>query len=153
MIKKKINELLKIVEELQQEYKKYDKKFTLDGRLIGDIGEVLAMEKYQIQLYNKVKTKYDAVTEYDNTEVQIKATMGNSVWYPRDYHPKLFLAIEISPSGESIELYNGETSPFHDYIKSRTRNPNYNYYTITKGKLIELNKKVDKNSKIKQRSK
>ncbi|CAG5087712.1 DUF6998 domain-containing protein [Parvicella tangerina] len=152
MIQKKIKELLKIVSELQAEYKEFDKKFTLDGRLVGDLGEVLAMAEYKIRLFDKVEKKYDAVTEYDKTEVQIKTTMKNSIWYPRDHHPKLLLAIEITPNGEIIELYNGETSPFIDYIKNnRTRNDSYNYYTITKGTLIELNKKADPNSRIKKR--
>jgi len=150
MIQRKIVELLKIVDELQQRYKKYNKKFTLDGRLVGDIGEILAMENYQIKLYDKVVEKYDAVTLYDNKRIQIKTTMNNSVWYPRDYHPELFLALEITPSGELIELYNGETSPFHEYIKSRTRNESYNYYTVTKGVFKKLNKKVDESSRIKR---
>jgi len=151
MIQKKIKDLLKIVNELQAEYKEFNKKFTLDGRLVGDIGEVLAMDKYKIRLFDKVEKKYDAVTEYDNTEVQIKTTMNNSIWYPRDYQLKLLLALEISPEGKPIELYNGETKPIQEYLKNRKRNESYNYYTITKGVLIKLNGKVDPNSRIKER--
>ncbi len=40
-IKEKVKELLKIVNELEMEYP--DRKFSLDGHLLGSIGEVLAM--------------------------------------------------------------------------------------------------------------
>jgi hypothetical protein len=131
MIKEKIKELLSIVSELQEKYKETNKKFTLDGRLVGDLGEILAMEQYQNKLFDKVEKKYDAITEYDQKKIQIKTTMHNSVWYPRDYHPERLLAIEITKSGDLIELYNGETSPFIEYLnQNRKSNPNYNYYTI-----------------------
>jgi hypothetical protein len=149
MIQEKLKQLISIVNELETAYP--IKKFTLDGRLVGDIGELLASQKYQIRLHEKIVKKYDAVTEYDNRSVQIKATMKNTVWYPRDHHPDLFLAIEITPTGDLIELYNGETAPFIEYILTRKKNQNYNYYTITKGVLKELNLKVDPNTRIKLR--
>jgi len=152
MIQKKIKELLKIVRDLQKEYEAYNKKFTLDGRLVGDIGEVIAMEKYQIQLYKKIEEKYDAITEYDNTEVQIKTTMNNSIWYPRDYSLKLLLALKITSEGEPIELYNGETGPIQEYLKNRKRSENYNYYTISNGVLLKLNKQVKIETRIKERN-
>ena len=74
--------------------------------------------------------------------------MKNSVWYPSDYHPQRFLAIELKENGDFNELYNGATEPFKEYIKTRKFNQNYRYYTVTKGKLIELNKKVDKKTRI-----
>jgi hypothetical protein len=43
--------LLKIVKKMQNDYPK--KKFTLDGRLVGDIGEILAAEKYDFKLYDE----------------------------------------------------------------------------------------------------
>ena len=58
LVIEKLKELHKIVKELNGQYP--HKKFTLDGRLVGDIGEVIAEELYQIKLYNKVEPDYDA---------------------------------------------------------------------------------------------
>ncbi len=102
-------------------------------------------------MYEKVIPDYDAITELDNKKVQIKTTLNNSIWYPRDKHPELLLVLEITESGELIELYNGETSPFIDYIKTRKRNESYNYYTITKGIISILNNKVKTESRILKR--
>lgn len=149
MIKEKVKELIAIVKELNNKYS--NKEFTLDGRLVGDLGEIIVEENYKVKLYDKVENKYDGISEKDNKRVQIKTTMKNSVWYPRDYHPDLFLAIEINENGDFFELYNGDTKPFVDYIKTRKKNPDYKYFTITKGKLKELNKKVDKKTRIERR--
>ncbi len=149
MIVKKIEQLFEIVDELKLNYPK--KEFTLDGRLVGDIGEILAEQIYQIEIFNKVVKDYDAKTEYDESLVQIKTTMKDSIWYPRDKHPERLLAIEVSKQGKVKELYNGETSPFIKYLEKRKRNESYNYYTITKGILIKLNKEVDEKTRIKKR--
>ena len=149
MIKKKIDQLFKIVAELKSSYPK--KEFKLDGRLVGDIGEVLAEQIYQIEIFDKVVPDYDAKTKYDNSLVQIKTTMKGSIWYPRDTHPERLLAIEVSEKGEVIELYNGDTKPFKEYIKTRKYNGSYKYYTVTKGKLIELNKSVDEKTRIRKK--
>lgn len=45
-----VREMLKIVESLQEQYDK--KKFTLDGRLVGDLGEILVEEDYDLVLYS-----------------------------------------------------------------------------------------------------
>lgn len=53
MIKDKIRELIKIVGELKDKYPQ--KEFTLDGRLVGDLGEIIVEENYQIKLFDKVE--------------------------------------------------------------------------------------------------
>lgn len=47
-VRQKVNQLLGIVRELELLYP--DRKFTLDGHLVGSIGEVLAAEKYSLSL-------------------------------------------------------------------------------------------------------
>jgi len=44
-----VRQLLAIVDRLRAEYPK--KRFTLDGRLVGDIGEVIAAQEYDIVLH------------------------------------------------------------------------------------------------------
>jgi hypothetical protein len=51
--------------------------FTIDGRLVGDVGEVIAALEYDIVLHEVSQAKHDAVTS-DGRNVQIKATFKNS---------------------------------------------------------------------------
>ena len=41
-----IRELYAIVNQLERDYNKHDRRFTLDGHLLGSIGEVYAAERY-----------------------------------------------------------------------------------------------------------
>lgn len=44
-----IKQLYEITQQLREKYAKWNKQFTLDGRLVGDMGEVLAAaEKCQV---------------------------------------------------------------------------------------------------------
>ena len=47
-ISEAVPRLLEIMAALRAAYP--DRKFTLDGRLVGDLGEVLAAEHYDIEL-------------------------------------------------------------------------------------------------------
>ena len=52
-------QLQAIVTDLQHSYPK--KRFTLDGRLVGDLGEILAESVYEIDLFLGLEKHYDAV--------------------------------------------------------------------------------------------
>lgn len=55
---KEIQQLLDITASLKKQYKdKLD--FSLDGRLVVDIGEALVSEKFDIKLYGKNERTYD----------------------------------------------------------------------------------------------
>jgi hypothetical protein len=65
------------IEELQTQYAKHQRKFTLDGHLLGSIGEVVAAEALDLTLHKMSHPGHDA---YDaNGDVQIKITAGTSV--------------------------------------------------------------------------
>lgn len=49
------------------------RKFTIDGRLVGDIGEIIAALEYHIDLDDKSRPHHDGRTS-DGRNVQIKAT-------------------------------------------------------------------------------
>jgi hypothetical protein len=138
-----IKSLLKIVAKLQEKYKSKNKKFTLDGRLVGDIGEVLAAKKFRIKLYQKLIKKYDAETIDSKKPIQIKATMKDRLCYPSTFHPKLFLGIKILSNGEIETIYNGDTAPIRKYLRTRKKPQNQNFYTITNNKLSKLNDLVN----------
>jgi hypothetical protein len=150
-MKKEIKSLMRIVDKLQRRYKAKNKKFTLDGRLVGDIGEVLAEEKFRIKLYDKLIKNYDGETIEERKPIQIKATMKDRLCYPSTFHPKVFLGVKILPSGEIEVVYNGDTKPIKRYLLTRKKPQNQNFYTITNSKLLQLNNLVNSNSRIRER--
>jgi hypothetical protein len=99
-----VEQLLKIVQELREAYPK--KRFTLDGRLVGDLGEVLAEQEYDIQIFEDIQRHHDAVTS-DGRYVQIKATMQKSLSFPADHIPAYYLGIQINTDGTVTEVFNG----------------------------------------------
>jgi hypothetical protein len=65
--------LVEAIEALRQEYQHYKHlEFTLDGNLIGDIGEAVAADLFDLDLQKNTKA-YDALA-HDRRTVQIKAT-------------------------------------------------------------------------------
>lgn len=97
-----IQELYSIVNKLERTYK--GRKFTLDGHLVGSIGEVLASYYYDLELLPASTEKHDATTK-NNRLVQIKATQGNSVGLRSE--PDYLIVIKILRDGSIEEIYNG----------------------------------------------
>ena len=58
---------------LREYYAAADRKFTLDGKLVGDIGEAIAMELFGIELSEQNDTGVDGYAP-DNRSVQVKTT-------------------------------------------------------------------------------
>jgi len=144
-----IIELMKLVKELKKDYPK--KEFTLDGRLVGDIGEVLAEETYRIKLYDSIKAQYDAETD-SGQKVQIKATFKASLGFPcseKDV-PEFYLGLKINYDGSFEEIYNGPGIKIWKAVKHLKVSKN-NLYNISLKKLRELDKWLDDNERILRR--
>ncbi|MBL4575561.1 MAG: hypothetical protein JKY51_05615 [Opitutaceae bacterium] len=71
-----VKALLEIVDSLHTRYPQ--KPFTLDGRLVGDLGEILVEQDYEVKLFKRIEKHHDGVTP-DGKKVQIKTTMKNSL--------------------------------------------------------------------------
>jgi len=56
------------------------RQFTIDGRLVGDIGEVIAALEYDIVLDETSQPNYDGATS-DGRRVQVKATFKDQPTY------------------------------------------------------------------------
>lgn len=69
-----IKQLLAITKKLQEKYNHHNKNFSLDGKLVGDIGEVLAAEKYGLRLLEENAAVYDAEEIATGRMVQIKSS-------------------------------------------------------------------------------
>lgn len=142
-----IRNLLAETKRLQDLFKHANKKFTLDGRLVGDIGEVLSELKYDIKLYTDLREGYDAETP-DGKKVQIKATMQNSLCFPCETSkiPDYYLGIKINPDASITEIFNGKGETI---AKGINRKPTSNgLHSININSLLKLNGLVEKTDKI-----
>ncbi len=95
------------MEQHRNEYPK--RRFTLDGRLVGDLGEVLVEGEYDVELFEGLVKHHDAMT-HDGRQPQIKATMQTGLTFPVDNVPDYYLGIKIHPDGTFTEIFNGRTS-------------------------------------------
>lgn len=149
-----IQQLLAITKQLRDNPKYQGRKFSLDGKLVGDIGEVLAAEKYGLELLSENAYKHDAKEIATGRMVQIKASFKNNSYFPfgEDKIPDYFLAINILENGELEELFNGPGKYVfeHYIIKRNLKHYKETYYTLSKGFLKELNGSVDESEKIKK---
>tara|TARA_B100001971_G_C18151551_1_gene516103 strand:+ start:479 stop:934 length:456 start_codon:yes stop_codon:yes gene_type:complete len=140
-------ELLKIVKTLQKQYK--NKKFTLDGRLVGDLGEILVARDYDVNLYEKLVKHYDGETS-SSGKVQIKTTMKDALTFPCNHTPEYFLGIKIEENGTYKEIFNGPGETIRQIIKGRKKTSN-NLHSIKINKLLKLNEDVKEEQRVQKR--
>lgn len=97
-----VQQLYAVVGELEGHFP--GRKFTLDGHLVGSIGEVLAAYHYGLELYAASAPAHDACCP-EGREVQVKATQGRSVGLRCE--PEHLLVLKLDRSGGFEEVYNG----------------------------------------------
>jgi hypothetical protein len=139
-----VQRLLRIVEELCAAYP--HKKFTLDGRLVGDIGEILVEHAYDIRLFEDLKKHHDAETS-DGRLVQIKATMKRQLTFPADHVPDYYLGVRIHPDGTFSEVFNGPGTIAQKAVKGRTK-PKNNLHSVSISTLSRLQLAVAERERI-----
>ena len=92
------------------------RRFTIDGRLVGDIGEVIAELEYDLRLHEISQPEYDAVTS-DGRRVQIKATFKDSLTFTKT--PDYYLGFKLNRNGTYEEIYNGPGYPIYEKFAHR----------------------------------
>jgi len=147
--KEAIRKLLMIVDELRITYPY--KRFTLDGRLVGDLGEVIVKQNYDIELFEKVVAKYDGKDALGRN-VQIKATFHDTLGFPCKYEdvPDFYIGIKIFYDGTFEEIYNGPGKYIWELIKDRRQTKN-SLYSISVNALRNINTTVNKIDRISRR--
>lgn len=101
-----IRELYAIVNQLERDYNKHDRRFTLDGHLLGSIGEVYAAERYGIELAKSSSERHDGTnTDERKRDVQIKVTQRSSIGLSSE--PAYLLVLKIDENGSFKEVFNG----------------------------------------------
>ncbi len=93
------------------------KNFTIDGRLVGDIGEFIAATYYDIRLFDVQKTIHDGVSA-SGRKVQVKATFKDSLTFRKV--PDYYLGFKVFENGTFKEIYNGPGNVIYKRFAHRT---------------------------------
>jgi len=143
-----IIELLSIIKQLQKKYK--NRKFTLDGRLVGDIGEIIVEQNYNVILFEKQAKMYDGYS--NNRKVQIKTTLKDKLTFPYGINnvPDYYIGIKLYENGSFEEIYNGPGKNIYKILENRKR-PNNGYFSISISTLKKENLKISDYNKIQRR--
>ena len=140
MLSDKIKQLYKITNELEQTYP--GRKFTVDGHLVGSIGEVIVAEHYGLRILPNSTKTHDAVSK-EGKQVQIKATQVKGIAISSE--PDYLIVIRILPDGSWEEIYNGPGKAAWDNAGKMQKN---GQRPISLSKLRNLMGSVDVNDKI-----
>lgn len=102
------------IELLQQSFS--NRQFTIDGRLVGDIGEIIAAAQFDIILDETSQAKHDGVTS-DGSKVQIKATFKESLTFGTV--PDYYLGLRLFRDGRHEIVFNGPGRIISEAFKHR----------------------------------
>lgn len=142
-----VQELLRITDALHKKYPK--KKFTLDGRLVGDLGEILVESDYDIDLFDGLAKHHDGKTS-DGRLVQVKTTMKNSLTFPCDHVPEYYLGIKMLADGSYVEIFNGPGELAAESVAKRSPTRT-NLYSVSLSTLRRLDDRVQAHQRIPRR--
>lgn len=140
LIKNKIQEMIGIVSKLEAEFP--GRHFTLDGHLVGSIGEVMAAYYYGIELYKASTEVHDGCK--GEREVQIKITQKDDIII--NAKPQYLLVLYLSRKGEVYEVYNG---PGEEPWDSASKRDSHNNRHMRVNKLMKIDALVSEEDRIK----
>lgn len=103
-----VRSLYSVVRELQAEFVDDDRRFTLDGHLVGSIGEVVAAYSFGLALYPTGESRHDAEAA-DGRKVQIKLTGGTRA-VALSGEPDYLIALQLREFRFHL-VYNGPGGP------------------------------------------
>ena len=126
-VQDKLQQLFQIVEQLETEYAEYNRKFTIDGHLIGSIGEVLVAEAFDLELEKNSTPVIDARTkDGTNRTVQIKATQIDRVSFSSKHEnedvPDQVIVISIDKTGNWKVEFNGPGKLIYENLGKPQKN-------------------------------
>ena len=114
-LKQSLDQIFAGIKQLSETF--VGRHFTIDGRLVGDIGESLADLDYEIILDQKSRALHDAITN-DGRNVQIKATFQDHLTFKRT--PELYLGFKLNRDGTYEEIFNGPGQLIFDKYAHRS---------------------------------
>lgn len=138
-----VQRLYELVGELEDAFP--GRPFTLDGHLVGSLGEVLASHYYGLELLPCSTECHDARTT-DGVLVQVKATQRKAV--ALQAQPNHLLVLLLLRDGTIEEIFNGPGSLAWQHVGKRQKN---GQCPISTSKLRRLMNDVPQNQRL-QRS-
>lgn len=143
IVRQQVQKLVEIVAELEKEFP--GRHFTLDGHLVGSIGEVMAAYYYGIELYTASTEIHDG--EVDGKKVQIKISQQDNIVI--NHEPDYLIVLYLNKDGNIYEVYNGTGKlPW----KSASKKDSHNNRHMRVNKLMELDKDVPEYNRIASRN-
>ena len=142
-----IQNLFLITDELEAMTKR---KFTLDGHLVGSMGEVLASAIFDIELLPHSTKGRDA--RKGDSSVEVKATFGRSVSFRNhdvENDVDRCLVLKLSRTSPHLErvVYNGGIRPIRDALSGRAM-PSNGQKKISLRQLEKLDARVAENDRL-----
>lgn len=92
------------------------REFTIDGRLVGDIGEIIAAAEFDVQLDDVSRAVHDGRTS-GGRGVQIKATFQDQLTFKTT--PELYLGLKLFRNGSHEVVFNGPGKIIFDHYAHR----------------------------------
>lgn len=120
----------------------------MDGRLVGDLGEVIAGLHYDITLDETSRALHDATTP-TGRHVQIKATFKDHLTFGKV--PEIYLGLRLHPNGRHEEIYNGPGKLIAEHFKHRA-SIGEKLISISIRQLKELSARVAPNDRVAPRA-
>ena len=94
------------------------RRFTIDGRLVGDVGELIAARDFDIRLDATSRALHDGCLGSDeNRLVQVKATFKDHLSFGRE--PMLYLGLKLHADGSYDVIFNGPGSVIAEAYRHR----------------------------------
>lgn len=124
------------------------KQFTIDGRLVGDIGEVIASIEYDVTLYETQTPDHDGETS-DGRKVQVKATFKDKLTMTAI--PEYYLGMQLYKDGTYREVFNGPGSLIARHFTER-KGLGEKQLSFSVRVLAELSKTVEENQRVRKRA-
>lgn len=80
------------------------RRFTIDGRLVGDLGEIIAAAEFDVELDEVSRSVHDGKTS-GGLGVQVKATFQDHLTFKTT--PDLYLGFKLFRDGTHEVIFNG----------------------------------------------
>ena len=143
---KEVQAIYKAVRSLT---KRYGRKFTPDGVLVGTLGEVLAEEKYDLELLPPKTKDFDAV-DCRGREVQIRCNQRNTTPIKNGATKGMLLALKLLPDGSIREIFNGPASVAHQLTEGRKADAS-GFVGLSHNRLRKLMESVPQSKRVQLR--
>ncbi|SOE92703.1 hypothetical protein SAMN05414139_05462 [Burkholderia sp. D7] len=124
------------------------RKFTMDGRLVGDVGEIVAELEYDITVDRISRKIHDGITS-DGRDVQVKAGFGKTLTFGKI--PEYYLGLKLSLDGAYEEIYNGPGRIIYEHFRHLSKFGEA-LRSVSNAKLKALSATVPEHQRIKKRA-